>query len=250
MSEFGAGLRWYGSVRPGAVDRVLERAMGGEHTPYDWLARAVARGASAVLDLACGTGGLSRRLQADQRVVVGLDSSMSNLHHAELTGDGPWVLGSVDHVPFTEASFDAVVTSLGLGVTANRGRLLSEVARVLRPGGVFAALMPSLRPVTASDVATISRLAGFLRVTPTLPGSAEFQARKSLSLAGLTKVEDNRARFFFEVETPEDARILIDGLRPAPDRDRTRSAVEYLVTRASNTAVTVPLPMRRVVAIK
>ncbi len=250
MSEFGAGLRWYGSVRPGAVDQVLERAMGGEHTPYDWLARSVARNAKVVLDLACGTGGLSRRLQADDRTVVGMDSSMSNLHHAEETGDGPWVVGNVDHVPFADNSFDAVVTSLGLGVTANRGRLLSEVTRVLRPGGVFAALMPSLRPVTAGDVATISRLAGFLRVTPTLPGSAEFQARKSLSLAGLTKVEDSRARFFFQVSSPDDARILIDGLRPAPDRERSRSAVDYLAGRANNASLPVPLPMRRIVAIK
>lgn len=250
MSEFSAGLRWYGSVRPGAVDQVLERAMGGEHTPYDWLARAVARSARGVLDLACGTGGLSRRLQSENRTIVGVDASMANLHRARQGGEGTWVLGHVDHVPFADDSFDAVVTSLGLGVSSNRGQLLSEVARVLRPGGVFAALMPSLRPVTAGDVATISRLAGFLRVTPTLPGSAEFQARKSLSLAGLTKVEDTRARFFFQVTSPEDARTLIAGLRPAPDRDRSRSATDYLTARAANAPLSVPLPMRRIVAIK
>lgn len=250
MSESAAGLRWYGAHRPGAAEHVLERALGGEHTPYEWVARAVSRNATNVLDFACASGGLSRRLTYEGRTVIGLDPSASNLERARRQSSGPWVLSDVDHLPFEENSFDAVVTCLGMGVTANRGRLLEEVARVLRPGGVFAALLPSLRPLTRGDLTLVSRLAGYLRVTPQLPGSAEFHARKSLTAAGLTKMEDARGRFFFTVRDEADAQTLLSGLRHAPDRERVRNAIEFLAQRAKTQAVQVPLPMRRIVAIK
>lgn len=250
MSESAAGLRWYGAHRPGAVEEVLERALGGEHTPYEWVARSVSKTAGQVLDLACASGGLSRRLEQPGRTVVGLDPSAANLDSARRRSDGPWVHADVNHLPFGDGVFDCVVTCLGIGVTANRRRLLTEVARVLRPGGVFAALLPSLRPLNRGDLTMVSRLAGHLRVTPQLPGSAEFQASKSLTAAGLTKVEDTRARFFFSVRDEDDARVLISGLRHAPDRERVRNAVDFLAGRAKSSAIQVPLPMRRIVAIK
>ena len=42
--------------RAGVVEAVLSRSVGGDHTPYRWLARAVGGGARTVLDLACGSG--------------------------------------------------------------------------------------------------------------------------------------------------------------------------------------------------
>lgn len=250
MSDAAAGMRWYGTRRPGAVEKVLERAMGGDHTPYEWIVRSVSRSATTVLDVACSSGGLTRRLAAEGRRVTGLDASMSNIRAARALSDEQFVLADVDRLPFADGSFDAVVTCLGLGVSANRASMLSEVSRVLRPGGVFASLMPSLRPVAPSDLALLSRLAGFLRVAPQLPGSAEFQAKRSLGAAGLTKVEDTRGRFFFEVRNQADATTLVDGLRPAPDRSRAQDAIGFLVERAGDLGVRVPLPMRRIVAIK
>ncbi len=41
--------------------------------------------------------------------------------------------------------------------------VLSEVARVLRPGGVFIALVPSRRPLNATDTARYTRLLAALR---------------------------------------------------------------------------------------
>lgn len=245
-----AGVEWYGARRLGAAEKVLERALGGEHTPYEWMARTVSKNARTVLDLACASGGLTRRLAQDGRVVVGLDPSASNLEQARAHRGGPWVQADVNHLPFDDGSFDTVVTCLGMGMTVNRRRLLGEVSRVLRPGGVFAALLPSLRPLNRSDLTLVSRLAGYLRVAPQLAGSAEFQASKSLAAAGLTKTEDARGRFFFNVRDVEDAKVLISGLRHAPDRERVRNTVDFLAERAKIKAVQVPLPMRRIVAIK
>ena len=69
-------------------------------------------------------------------------------------------------------------------------------------------------------------------------------------MAGLQKVEDSRARFYFDVRNREDAELLIGGLRPTDDVDRARQAVNYLAERVKEHTVRLPLPMRRLLAIK
>lgn len=231
-----------------AVDALLDRALGGEHTPYEWLVRAVSKSTTRVLDVECGNGGLLRRLVTKGRTVIGLDTS-SNEDLLEVEG-AQVVPGTLTQMPFEDGSFDAVVSVFGIGTASQQLKVLGEVARVLRPGGIFAALLPSLRPVGGADLALLSRLAGFLRVTPQLPGPSEFKARKTLKAVGLTKVEDARARYHVEVRNEDDAQLVIQGLRQAPDRERSDSAVDFLTQRAATSPVFVPLPARRVVAIK
>ncbi|MHA6510963.1 class I SAM-dependent methyltransferase [Tessaracoccus sp. Z1128] len=251
MSENHEALRWFGTRGPGAIEDVLSRAYGGNHTPYEWLARSVSASAVTVLDLACGAGAMIDRLARPGRTVIGLDRSEAELVEGRRRGRGPLVLGHASYLPFADGSFDAVVSSLGIAVVSDRPRLLSEVARVLRPGGVFAALTPSLRPANTTDLRLVGRLAHILRVTPLLPGLTEFRARDALLTAGLTKAEDKRAKYYVEVADRDDAEMLFAGLRGATDRARTLAAVEFLAARAAESGpVRVPLPMRRLIAIK
>ena len=240
--------RWFGPSRPRAVDLVLQRTFGGDHTPYEWLARAVSSSASLVLDLSCGASGLGARLASPGRVVVSVDETESCLRAED---DGrPLVQADPLHLPFADGSFDAVVTSLGLGLAQDRTVFLTEVARVLRPGGVFAGLTPSFRPMSIEDVRLASQLGAYLRVSPHLPGTVEFRAKTMLGAVGLTKMEDSRGRHHFEVRNRADAELLVGGLRAAGDRARAASAINFLASRADKDPVRVPLPMRRIVAIK
>lgn len=241
----GAGVR-----RPGAVEDVLARTMGGQSTPYEWLARAVALGASRVLDLGCGAGAMVERLAAPGRMVVGVEHCLAGLTEAASRGRGPLVLGHLSYLPFADDSFDAVVSSLGVGTTEDRGRFLAEAARVLRPGGVFAALTPSLWPASMEDLRLAGRLTRVLRVAPHLPGVTEFKAREALSRAGMTLAEDKRARYHYRVEDIADAQRLIAGLRAPVEDGRESAAVGFLQERLTEAAVLVPLPMRRLIAIK
>lgn len=235
---------------PGSIEAVLSRARGGDHSPYEWLARSVSGSAALVLDLACGAGAMIDRLARPGRTVIGLDLSPGELGEARARGRGPLVRGDAFYLPFADGSLDAVVSALGLAVVANRPRLLAEVARVLRPGGVFAALTPSLRPVSVEELRLVGRLANQLRFPPHLPGVTEFKAKPALAAAGLTKAEDKRARYYYEVRTQEDARILLAGLRGTVDDARAAGAVETLVSWAGGEALRVPMPMRRIIAIK
>jgi hypothetical protein len=66
----------------------------------------------------------------------------------------------------------------------------------------------------------------------------------------LQKAEDARAKFYFDVRNRDDAELLVGGLRPTEDIERARHAVNYLTQQARDHTVRLPLPMRRVLAIK
>ena len=98
-----------------------------------------------VLDLACGTGDLTKALAQHGWQVTGLDISAEMMEVgkekcAALDPQPAFVLGSAEAIPFPEASFDAVTIAFGLRNFDHRACCLAEIRRVLKPGGVLAVL--------------------------------------------------------------------------------------------------------------
>lgn len=95
-----------------------------------------------VLDVACGTGVLSRA--AATRVgeggrVTGLDPAPGMLHVARESDDGvQWVQGVAADLPFEDQSFDAVVSQFGMMFFPDPLEALRAMKRVLVPGGRLA----------------------------------------------------------------------------------------------------------------
>ncbi|MBR0224300.1 MAG: ubiquinone/menaquinone biosynthesis methyltransferase [Bacteroidales bacterium] len=98
-----------------------------------------------VLDLACGTGDLTRALSRKGFSVTGLDISAEMMEVgkrkcADLTPRPAFVLGSAEQIPFPDATFDAVTIAFGLRNFDHRAQCLAEIRRVLKPGGRLAVL--------------------------------------------------------------------------------------------------------------
>jgi len=94
-----------------------------------------------LLDLACGTGDIALSLADGSRQVVGLDLTTEMLTLARRRSAMPaWIAGDMTRLPFATASFDAVTTSYGLRNVPSLDAALDEIARVLRPGGLFVSL--------------------------------------------------------------------------------------------------------------
>lgn len=124
-------------------DRVMLGTMAGGRAR---LAQALA-GARQALDLGCGGGHTAAALHASGIPdVTGLDPSPYLLQVAARTHRGPrWRQGLAERTGLPAASVDAVSACFLLHEVPPRHLrdVLSEVHRVLRPGGRFAVLEPS-----------------------------------------------------------------------------------------------------------
>ena len=108
------------------------------------LAPYAARGRAGILDLACGTGRHAVALRRGEARVTGLDLSAPLLLRARARRAAlppSLVRADMRRLPFARGSFGAVVnffTSFGyFDEPADDVRVLSEVARLLAPGGAF-----------------------------------------------------------------------------------------------------------------
>jgi ubiquinone/menaquinone biosynthesis C-methylase UbiE len=120
-----------------------------------------------VLDVACGTGILAR--EAFSRVgpdgsVAGVDPNPGMLAvAARLAPSVQWRAGTAESLPYSDRSFDCVVSQFGLMFFTDRCQAIQEMLRVLVPGGHLAvAVWDSLdnTPAYAAEVALLERLAG------------------------------------------------------------------------------------------
>jgi len=89
-----------------------------------------------VLDLCCGPGMLAAGALARGAEAIGLDFSARAVELAQkLVPNGDFRQGDAQALPFSAASFDAVLCGFGLMHLPNPARSLREILRVLRPGG-------------------------------------------------------------------------------------------------------------------
>jgi ubiquinone/menaquinone biosynthesis C-methylase UbiE len=102
------------------------------------------RPGSRAIDVGCGLGDDARalsRLVGPHGEVVGLDSSAALLERAQSrceAEDGPvtFVVGDAHELPFDAGTFDAARAERTLQHLEDPARVVGELARVTRPGGV------------------------------------------------------------------------------------------------------------------
>lgn len=119
-------------------DRVAGALLGGF---YEGIARDVAAAAppgGSVLDVGCGPGHVAEHLVRHGLEVTGVDLDPRMIDRARLRLGSRAELGVADvaALPFEDASFDVVTTTLSMHHWADTRAGLAEVARVLKPSGV------------------------------------------------------------------------------------------------------------------
>lgn len=102
------------------------------------LARARDRGFRTALDVGCGEGRFCRLLGALGIASVGIDPTVAMIAEARrLDPDGDYRIGTAEQMDLADGRFDLVVSYLALIDIPDVRRAISEMARVLRPGGTL-----------------------------------------------------------------------------------------------------------------
>jgi trans-aconitate 2-methyltransferase len=146
-----------------------------------------------IIDLGCGSGGLTRRL-ADhwpEASVTGLDSSDSMLAVARAAPSRiDWVTGDIGHWQ-PDAAVDLIFSNAALQWVPEHEELLPRLFRSLAPGGVLAVQVPGnfnapshqIMRDLAADSPWSARLDGVLRSEPVLSPTACWRLLSPLTRA-------------------------------------------------------------------
>jgi SAM-dependent methyltransferase len=130
----------------GSVPEFYDRYLGPWlFEPYaaDLVTRLPERDGLWVLEIACGTGIVTRRLREalpGSATLVATDLNQPMIEYARAAVPDPaivWQQGDAQALPFEDDSFDVVVCQFGFMFLPDKVQGFREARRVLRPGGVL-----------------------------------------------------------------------------------------------------------------
>jgi arsenite methyltransferase len=185
---FGGGL--YDEEADAVPEAAVEASLGcGVPT-----AVAQLREGETVLDLGSGAGAdvlISARRVAPSGTVIGLDMTDEMLELARANARAAGVdnvellKGYIEQIPLPDASVDVVISNCVINLSADKGEVLREAARALRPGGRLAVSDVIADPdMDAATRADMSEWTGCIAGALT---RGQFEA--ALADAGLVDVE-------------------------------------------------------------
>ncbi|MGB3909587.1 MAG: class I SAM-dependent methyltransferase [Pseudolysinimonas sp.] len=218
--NFGSIAELYERVRPGYPAEAV-----------DWFlpATAPASGGLRIADVGTGTGKLTDALLAPGREVTAVDPDPGMLavlsaKHPEVTT----VTGTAEQLPFDDATFDAVTFGQSWHwVDPPRGS--TEVARILRPGGVLG-LFWNIRDAREPWVAELAGILGHQSADelmleaggPVVTEPLEFDAMREfqwISTIDVATLVDLAATHGFVITASEaDRRKMLDAVAALGER--------------------------------
>jgi len=134
-------------------------------------------GSAPALDLGCGDGRLSAELRAEELVAADVSQVALERARARLPSARTVLVAPDGPLPFEDGSFELVLCAETIEHVRDVQLLLSEVRRVLRPGGRLAVTTPAHGRTTALDLL----VRGFERRFDPLSPHIRFLTARSLA---------------------------------------------------------------------
>jgi SAM-dependent methyltransferase len=232
--SFGTAADSYDTYRPGYADAAVRWAIGEQPV--------------RVADIGAGTGILSRQLQRLGHEVIAVEPDDLMRERLRTVSPGIAALaGSAEEIPLPDESVEAVVAGQAYH-WFDPAKAHPEIARVLRPGGVFAALWNDADPrapwtvrlveiIDGPHAAVGSRGESDFGICFAAVEAAEFRHEMWLTPDDLIGLATTRSPYL--VGTPEQRRDMVAAIRALVAEtglaDRERFSMPH-VTRAHRAA--------------
>lgn len=145
-----------------------------------------------LLDAGCGTGHHIADLRKRGYEVAGVDASKEMLEHARLNNPDSVILeADVDEIPLPDASFDIIISIEVLRHLPRSAKAVSEMARLLKPGGFC--LVTATPLLNLNAYALINKIAHTVKVGDLAQHKQSFHTsarlRKEFAEAGFSSVD-------------------------------------------------------------
>ena len=123
---------------------IYKRAMRSDQKIYDYMYQRIPEVVRdlEVLEIATGPGLLAKHVAPAARRMIATDYSdgmIAEARKGECPANLSFEVADAMDLPYADDSFDAVLIANALHIVPDPGRALSEIARVLRPGGLLIA---------------------------------------------------------------------------------------------------------------
>jgi SAM-dependent methyltransferase len=174
-----------------------------------------------VLELACGTGSVTRQLlarlpSAAQLIATDLQPDMLDVAKRHLSAPNiTWDTVDMTDIPYEDNRFDLIVCQFGLMLVPEKLKALTEMHRVLRPGGrLLSSVWSDIRHNQIWDI-TGSVIESFIGTNPMLQDPGPFSmADSSIGLELLKKAgfPDARAIAVDKTGKIETAAMAVKGI--------------------------------------
>lgn len=204
----------FGGSAPENYERYFVPAIGAP-VARDLVEVAALRSGERVLDVACGTGVVTRLAAervGDAGSVAGSDihPGMLAVARASAPPDASitWYETAAEAMPLADGAYDVVLCQMGLQFFSNKPAALREMARVLAPGGRVVLNVPGPTPEPFSILAdalarhVAPQVASFVHAVFSLNDAAEL--RRLLDDAGFRDVDVQAARRTLRLPPPEE----------------------------------------------
>ena len=245
MTSWSGYLQRFHTERAGVTENLLERCADDHgEDPYQWLLAAVPP-TGVVLDVGCGSGPVAPRVAG----WVGVDVSEGELALARRRGRTSVIAGRAEQLPIATQSVATTVGLMSLMVVADPAATLEEMARILRPGGRLALLLPDTGPLNSRDCLRYGVLLALVgrRAAPFPQHDLAARLPALLATAGFMVLTDHRRRFACPMGSHADADRLVDSLYLPGVAPARLAAARAAVRRWGDTPL--GLPLRRVAAV-
>jgi SAM-dependent methyltransferase len=200
----------------GSIPEYYDKCMGAAiFAPFadDLVRRLAVRPPGDVLEIACGTGIVTRRLRErlDPAVrLVASDLSKAMLDYARRKlgepGGVEWREADACKLPFADGQFGAVVCAFGVMFVPDRQAAFREVRRVLQDGGAF------LFNVWDRVEEVPHGMAGAAALESFFPGDAEMRFTTPYEMYDFAQLRGLLAGAAFQELRIEKKRIEVDGV--------------------------------------
>ena len=191
MTRAEASTGAYGKIFGGNAPDTYQRhfvPVIGRPLAIDLVETAGIRAGQRVLDVACGTGVVTRLVAervgpAGQVAGADINAAMLEAARSFSAGDEPpiaWYETAAEAMPLPDASFDVVLCQLGLQFMQDKEAALREMRRVLVPGGQVFISVPRPMPFFGVMTDAVARhidpaTASFVRLVFSLGDTTELE---------------------------------------------------------------------------